>query len=235
MAVSIVLVWSSERSVRDSDVVIDADGATVCPGLIDSQVHWGPEICRSKPKHAAYGVPRHGVCACLKTVCRRVTIRPVTDVLQGLVQMRPESQSTDPKTVRFSMDFTSAGRSKGSGAFSPGILGRPIAEKKSFSPPGVRTKQNRSGILPWFVNWCRLPGARYKMVPARIGCASPSMVAVPSPSSTMITSSWWTWTCSRTELSRATSCMPTSNPGPLLFTACASASSTNPLAGTGCQ
>ena len=44
----------SERSVRDSDVVIDADGATVCPGLIDSQVHWGPEICRSKPKHAAH-------------------------------------------------------------------------------------------------------------------------------------------------------------------------------------
>ena len=29
----------SERSIRDSDVVIDADGATVCPGLIDSQVH----------------------------------------------------------------------------------------------------------------------------------------------------------------------------------------------------
>ena len=44
----------SERSVRDSDVVIDADGATVCPGLIDSQIHWGPEICRSKPKHAAH-------------------------------------------------------------------------------------------------------------------------------------------------------------------------------------
>ena len=110
----------SERSVRDSDVVIDADGATAC--------------------------------ACLKTVCRRFPIRPVTDVLQGLVQMRLEPQSTDPKTVRFSMDFTSAGRSKGSGAFSPGVLGRPIAEKKSFSPPGVRTKQNRSGILPWFVN-----------------------------------------------------------------------------------
>ena len=44
----------SERSVRDADVVIDADGATVCPRLIDSQVHWGPEICRSKPKHAAH-------------------------------------------------------------------------------------------------------------------------------------------------------------------------------------
>ena len=44
----------SERSVPDSDVVIDADGATACAGLIDSQVHWGPEVCRSKPKHAAY-------------------------------------------------------------------------------------------------------------------------------------------------------------------------------------
>ncbi|MEE3282456.1 MAG: hypothetical protein VX234_12045 [Pseudomonadota bacterium] len=44
----------SERSVRDSDVVIDADGATACAGLIDSQVHWGPEVCRSKPKHAAH-------------------------------------------------------------------------------------------------------------------------------------------------------------------------------------
>ena len=44
----------SERSVRDSDVVIDADGATACAGLIDSQVHWGLEICRSKPKDAAY-------------------------------------------------------------------------------------------------------------------------------------------------------------------------------------
>ena len=44
----------SERSVRDSDVVIDADGATARAGLIDSQVHWGPEVCRSKPKHAAH-------------------------------------------------------------------------------------------------------------------------------------------------------------------------------------
>ena len=29
----------SDRLVRDADVVIDAGGATVCPGLIDSQVH----------------------------------------------------------------------------------------------------------------------------------------------------------------------------------------------------
>ena len=34
----------SERSVRDSDVVIDADGATVCPGLIDSQVTGVPRF-----------------------------------------------------------------------------------------------------------------------------------------------------------------------------------------------
>ncbi|MED5392083.1 MAG: amidohydrolase, partial [Pseudomonadota bacterium] len=29
----------SDRLVREADVVIDAGGATVCPGLIDSQVH----------------------------------------------------------------------------------------------------------------------------------------------------------------------------------------------------
>ena len=29
----------NDRLVREADVVIDAGGATVCPGLIDSQVH----------------------------------------------------------------------------------------------------------------------------------------------------------------------------------------------------
>ena len=61
----ITAVGSAPSSLEDCDVVIDADGATAIPGLIDSQVHntfgdWTPRKCRvprTESVHAGTTVP----------------------------------------------------------------------------------------------------------------------------------------------------------------------------------